>query len=45
MEKFEIIKAKEDFSNRLNNIKDVIKLDTLDEQIKKYETLMVQDDF
>ncbi len=45
MEKFEIIKAKEDFTNRLNNIKDVIKLDTINGKIKEYENLMIQDDF
>lgn len=45
MEKFEIIKAKEDFTLRLNNIKDVIKFDTLDLRIKELELLMLQDDF
>lgn len=45
MEKFEIIKAKEDFTLRLNNIKDVIKFDTLDLKIKELELIMLQDDF
>ena len=33
MEKFEIVKAKDDFTKRINDIKEVIKLDTLKDEV------------
>jgi peptidoglycan hydrolase CwlO-like protein len=45
MEKFEIVKAKEDFLKRLDAVKKVIDYDNIQDKIKKLETLMVADDF
>ena len=45
MEKFEIVKAKEDFTNRLDAIKKVIDYDNLIKKIKTLENLMIADDF
>lgn len=45
MEKFEIVKAKDDFTKRINDIKEVIKLDTLKDNIKDLEAKMLLDGF
>ena len=45
MEKFEIVKAKDDFTKRLDAIKIVIDYDNLKQNIIKLESLMVADDF
>ena len=45
MEKFEIVKAKEDFTKRLDAIKKVIDYDNLKIKIKELENKMVADDF
>ena len=45
MEKFEIVKAKDDFTKRINDIKEVIKLDTLKDNIKYLEAKMLLDGF
>ena len=45
MEKFEIVKAKEDFLKRLDAVKKVIDYDNIQDKINKLETLMVADDF
>ena len=45
MEKFEIVKAKEDFLKRLDAVKKVIDYDNIQNKINKLETLMVADDF
>ena len=45
MEKFEIVKAKDDFTNRLDAIKKVIDYDNLIGKIKALESLMMADDF
>jgi hypothetical protein len=45
MEKFEIVKAKDDFAKRLEAIKKVIKYDNLNVQISELESKMVADDF
>ena len=45
MEKFEIVKAKDDFTKRLDAIKKVIDYDNLKDKITKLESLMVADDF
>ncbi len=45
MEKFEIVKAKDDFCKRLDAIKKVIDFDNLNIKIKKLETKMLADDF
>lgn len=45
MEKFEIVKAKDDFTKRLNAIKKVINYDNLKGLIKDLENKMLADDF
>lgn len=45
MEKFEIIKAKEDFARRLEAIKKVINYEKLDAQISDLDKQMLADDF
>lgn len=45
MEKFEIVKAKDDFLKRLEAVKKVIDYDNIQDKINKLETLMVADDF
>ena len=45
MEKFEIVKAKDDFAKRLEAIKKVINYDNLKVQISELESKMVADDF
>lgn len=45
MEKFEIVKAKDDFTKRLNAIKKVIDYDNLKVKIKELEGKMLADDF
>ena len=45
MEKFEIVKAKDDFVKRLEAIKKVINYDNLKVQISELESKMVADDF
>lgn len=45
MEKFEIVKAKDDFTKRLNAIKKVIDYDNLNVKIKELEGKMLADDF
>ncbi len=45
MEKFEIVKAKDDFTKRLNAIKKVIDYDNLKLKIKELEGKMLADDF
>lgn len=45
MEKFEIVKAKEDFTKRLEAIKKVIDYDNLKIKIKDLEGKMLADDF
>ena len=45
MEKFEIVKAKDDFAKRLEAIKKVINYDNLKVQISELESKMVTDDF
>lgn len=45
MEKFEIVKAKEDFTKRLEAIKKVIDYDNLKIRIKDLEGRMLADDF
>ncbi len=45
MEKFEIVKAKDDFTKRLDAIKKVINYDNLNLLIKDLESKMLADDF
>ena len=45
MEKFEIVKAKDDFTKRLDAIKKVIDYDNLKVKIKELEGKMLADDF
>ncbi len=45
MEKFEIVKAKDDFTKRLEAIKKVINYDNLNLLIKDLEAKMLADDF
>lgn len=45
MEKFEIVKAKDDFTKRLEAIKKVINYDNLNYLIKDLESKMLADDF
>lgn len=45
MEKFEIVKAKDDFTKRLDAIKKVIDYENLKVNIKKLEDKMLADDF
>ncbi len=45
MEKFEIVKAKDDFTKRLDAIKKVIDYDNLTLKIKDLESKMMADDF
>lgn len=45
MEKFEIVKAKDDFNKRLNAVKRVIDYDNLSIKIKDLESKMLADDF
>ena len=45
MEKFEIVKAKDDFTKRLDAIKKVIDYENLKVKIKELEGKMLADDF
>lgn len=45
MEKYEIVKARDDFSKRINDINKLIEYDKLDERISELEKEMSKDDF